>query len=277
MRRVAQSLAVSTLSVLAISTLLGGCSDRPKYKPEPAYSGQKASLPKVPPVPGPATWKNGSNWTIYGVQHSLSNPRHRKEVDNAVLTLDGFVVDVYRPQEPAGKEGCVYPNKAHPPTSKQPYPPKANCDEKGGPLAKIQPPHFSIADKADEKNPAKWVTVMGYASSFIQAEMACDCYKTNKCKMGSTKEDDLALDNNYSSNIVYLGEPKLGSKITVTGLFGTRYSEGSQPTGPLITPFGVIDVTSAKKGKLACADCGITDATSAPKVDFDCMAMFQTK
>jgi hypothetical protein len=274
MRRVASTVVVgSTLAVLGISTLLSGCGDHPKYKAEPAYSGAKASLPKVPQVPGPATWKNGANWTVYGVQHSLNNPRHLKDVNNVVLSIEGYVVDVYRPTEPPGKEGCVFPQKSHPPTSKQPYPPGKTCDEKTGPLAKVEPPHFWIADKADEKNPAKWVQVEGYVSSYIQAYQACDCYKSNKCKIGSTKEDDLALDNNYSSVVTYLGEPKVGSKITVTGFFGTRYAEGSQPTGPLITPFGVIDVTSHKKGKLQCDNCGVVDVTTAQKLDVDCMAV----
>lgn len=278
MRRVASFVVVtSTFVVLASSVLLSGCGDRPKYKPEPAYSGAKASLPKVPPVPGPATWKSGADWTVYGVQHSLNNPRHIKDVNNQVLTIDGYVVNVYHPDEPAGKEGCVYPTKAHPPTSKQPYPPGKTCDEKTGPLAKVEPPHFFIADKADEKNPAKWVEVMGYASSYIQEYMACDCYKSNKCKLGSTKPDDQALDNNYSSNIIYIGEPKVGSKVSVTGFFGTRYAEGSQPTGPLITPFGVVDVTTTKKGKITCQDCGIVDVQTASKIDGDCIAIADGK
>src|ERR1700737_2647964 len=104
MRRVASTVLVASTFVVGLSTLLTGCSDRPKYVPVPAYSGAKASLPKVPAVPGPNTWKNGANWTVYGVQHSLNNPRHLKDVNNAVLTIDGYVVDVYRATEPPGKE-----------------------------------------------------------------------------------------------------------------------------------------------------------------------------
>src|SRR5260370_36994666 len=128
MRRVASTVLVSsTAFVFVVSALLSGCGEHPKYVPLPAYSGAKASLPKVPQVPGPNTWKNGANWTIYGVQHSLNNPRHLKDVNNVVLTIDGYVVDVYRAVEPPGKEGCVYPNKAHPPTAKVPYPPGKGC------------------------------------------------------------------------------------------------------------------------------------------------------
>src|SRR4051794_39834120 len=95
MGRVVSTFAVSTtLLVIAAGASVTGCRDNPKYTPTPAYSGAKASMPKVPQVPGPNTWKNGSNWTVYGVQHSLNHPRHRKEVDATVLTIDGYVVDV---------------------------------------------------------------------------------------------------------------------------------------------------------------------------------------
>jgi hypothetical protein len=257
MRRAAATIAVatSTLVVLGSSLLLTGCGDKAKYKPAPAYSGPKASLPKVPSIPSPATFKEGNAWTIYGIQHQLNSGRHRAEVEGkADTTITGYVVDVYKPTEPKDKEGCIFPTKKHPPTSKQPYPPGVTCDEKGGPLSKVEPPHFWIADKADEKNRAKMVIVMGYVSSYIQQEMARECYKTKKCKLEG-KEDELYMDNNYSSYITVLGEPKIGSKITVTGYFGTRYAEGQQPTGPLVTPFGVIDVSSHKKGKIACDNC----------------------
>jgi hypothetical protein len=253
MRRAAAPIAAtSTFAVLGLSMLvasMSGCGEKLKYKPEPAYSGPKASLPKPPAIPSPATFKEGSAWTIYGLQHQLANPRHRPEVDMKGATITGYVVDIYKPKEPEGKEGCIYPQKKHPPTSKEPTPKGVACD-----TVKYEPPHFYIADSKDEKNPAKMVTVMGYASSYIQQAMAIDFYKKHpEVKIESSKEEDLYMDNNYSSYITILGEPKIGSKVTITGLFGTKYEEGQG--GRRTVPYGIIDITSHKKGKIDCTDC----------------------
>jgi hypothetical protein len=243
MRRVAPIVA-PTLLVLSACALLGGCGDKVKYKPEPAYSGAKANIPKPPAIPAPNTYKDASgSWTIYGLQHQLNNPKHRAEVEGKPATIAGYVVDIYRPKEPAGKEGCIYPQKRAVPTSKEPTPKGVVCD-----TVRYQPPHFWIADNKDEKNPAKMVIVEGYASSFIQQYMAKDWYKDGSKKIDSTKEDDLYLDNNYSSHITILGEPKMGSKVVVTGQFGSKYEEGQG--GRFTTPFGILDVTSHKKGKI---------------------------
>ncbi|MFI5298811.1 MAG: hypothetical protein ACHREM_12005 [Polyangiales bacterium] len=226
-----------------------GCKDKVKYKPEPAYSGEEANLPAVPKIAVASTFKSGADWTIYGVQHQLNNPRHKSEVEQKDLSITGFVVKVYRPEEPKGKEGCVYAQKKHPPTSKEPYPPNMDCTKL---VPQPEPPHFWIADKKDEPNPAKWVMVEGYASTFIQQAMARDWYSKGGHKIDSTKADDLYLDNNYSSQITILGEPKIGSKVVVSGKFGSFYQEGMG--GKAVSPYGIIDVTSTKKGKIDLKD-----------------------
>ncbi len=242
MRRAPIFAITSTLLVVGISTLVGGCGEKLKYKPEPAYSGPKASIPKPPQLPSPATYKSGSNWTIYGLQHQLNNPRHRAEVEMKPATIEGYVVDIYRPKEAPGKEGCIYPTKKHPPTAKEPTPKTVNCDG-----VKFEPPHFFIADTKDEKNPAKMVTVMGYASTYIQQYMARDHYKgKDAAKIAALKDDDKYTDNNYSSIITVLGEPKIGSRVVVAGQFGSKYEEGQG--GRRTSPYGIIDVTSHKKG-----------------------------
>ncbi|GAC1352953.1 MAG: hypothetical protein NVS3B20_16820 [Polyangiales bacterium] len=249
MAQVFRSSTVASVSLtLTLSLLLGACGEKPKYKAEPTYTGAKASVPKVPQLPSVSTFKDGSAWTIYGLQHQLNNPRHRAEVDGKPAVVTGYVVDVYRPVEPPGKQGCVYPPKKSPPTSKDPTPKGVNCDLKG-----IEPPHFYIADNKDEKNRAKMITVMGYASTFIQQYQARDWYKNAAHKIDSTKEDDLYMDNNYSSHITILGEPKVGSKVTITGQFAAKYEEGQG--GRRVEPLGIIDVTSHKKGKIECTDC----------------------
>ena len=239
----------AVVGVCVVLTGLTGCGDKLKYKAEPAYAGTKASIPKPPSIPAANTYKDGASWTVYGLQHQLNNPRHRAEVEGKPVSINGYVVDLYRPKEPAGKEGCIYPQKRALPTSKEPTPKGIVCD-----TVKYEPPHFWIADNKDEKNRAKMVEVMGYASSYIQHYMARDWYKGGAHKIDSPKEDDLYLDNNYSSHITMLGEPKLGSKVTVSGQFGSKYEEGQG--GRLTTPFGVVDVTSHKKGKIEYKDGG---------------------
>ncbi|MGZ3418734.1 MAG: hypothetical protein ACXWUG_30815 [Polyangiales bacterium] len=247
MRRAAPALAISsTLLVVGVSTLVGGCGEKLKYKPEPAYSGAKASIPPVPKIPDTASFKTGSNWTVYGLQHQLNNPRHRAEVDGKPAVIEGYVVDIYRPKEPAGKEGCIYPQKKHPPTSKEPTPKGIDCAP-----VKYEPPHFYIADSKDEKNPAKMITVMGYASSYIQQQMARDEYKKKNldaAKIAALKDDEKYMDNNYSSQITILGEPRVGAKVIVSGQFGAKYQEGQG--GTRTSPYGIVDVTSHKKGKI---------------------------
>ena len=256
MRRAAPIFAISsTLIVVGISTLLTGCGEKLKYKAEPAYSGAKPSLPKVPQVPAPASFKVGNAWTVYGLQHQLNHPRHRVEVDGKAAVIDGYVVKIYRPAEPAGKEGCVYPSKKHPPTSKEPTPKGLDCAPLFAGPNKVEPPHFWIADSKDEKNPAKMVMVMGYASSYIQQFMARDHYKGKKPEeIAAMKDDDKYLDNNYSAQITILGEPKMGSKVSVSGQFGAHYEEGQG--GRATSPYGIIDVTSHKKGKIDYKDGG---------------------
>ncbi|MEO7094976.1 MAG: hypothetical protein ABI175_17085 [Polyangiales bacterium] len=223
--------------------------DGVRYEPQPLYSGPKGVLPTVPRVPGVDTYHDGAAWTVYGLQHQLHNPNHRAEVDMKPASVIGFVVDVYRPTEPTGKAGCIYPTKKHPPTWKHPTPPGVDCSK-----VSFMPPHFSIADRADEKNPAKWITVMGYASTYIQQAMAVAYYDAHpKVQIGSAKEDDLYMDSNYSSFITILGEPRLGSRVTVSGLFGHEYVEGQG--GRRSVPSGIIDATSFKNGKIECDQC----------------------
>jgi hypothetical protein len=245
MRRVAALVLASSSVIMLSSAFLSGCQEKPKYKPEGAYSGAKASVPKVPQIPATSTFKDGANWTVYGIQHHLLSPRHRNEVEMKPASVQGYVIDVYKPVEPKGKEGCIYPTKAHPPTSKEPTPKGIDCADV---VKSIEPPHFWIADSKDEKSKAKAIVVMGYTSTYIQQFMAKDEYKKKNKKPSELKEDDLYMDNNYSAKITILGEPKVGAKVVATGLFGTKYEEGSG--GRRVEPYGIVDITSNKKGKL---------------------------
>lgn len=251
MGRLAPLVAVSsTAFVVALSALASGCKKPIVYKPEPAFSGAKANLPAVVKLPPPSAFKNGANWTVYGLQHQLNSPRHSTEVNGKPVTVAGYVVKVYEPVEPAGKEGCIYPHKKHTPTAKEPNPKGVDCSF----IAKeVEPPHFYIADSKDEKNPSKMIKVMGYFCSYIQLYFAIDWYKTHdpdKVKDPKDRDAELFTDNLCSTQVpnTFLGEPKVGAKVTISGQFGSKYEEGSG--GRAVSPFGIVDVTSFKKGKI---------------------------
>lgn len=246
-------LQISIPSLVVFFSSLGfvclfGCQEKVTYKPEEAYKGPKADLPKPPTLPPASAFKDGERWTVYGVQHHLNHPQHSAEVKDKSLSIVGYVVSVYRPPvEPKGQEGCIYPKRGFTPTERAPWPPGVNCDEL---VKKYEPPHFFIAAQKDEKSPAKMIKVMGYASSYIRQAMARDWYKQHKIDSG--KEEDLYLDNNYGTRITFLGEPKVGSKVVVSGQFGFRFQEGQG--GTAISPWGIIDVASTKKGKIDCIE-----------------------
>lgn len=268
MRRVAL-IASNLVVVLGLCSLsaLGGCQKQPKYTPLPAYSGQKANLPPTPKLHNKADFMvDADTWTVLGLHHHMNSPRHVADVLDKNLKIVGYVVDVYKPDaEPKGKEGCIFPTKRFPPTNKQPNPPGVDCSDV---LKTGEPPHFWISDnKDDAKNAdgkgskisrANSVVVMGYSSTYIQQEIARQWYKDATHEkahqdylLGTTpapKDDDLALDNLYSSKIVYVGEPEVGAKVVITGQFGTHYNEGS--TGQRVEPYGIVDVTSMKHGKI---------------------------
>ena len=84
------------LLLLGVSTglaLVPGCgNNEDAYKPIPAYSGKKATMPSVPTLPS-TPFKQAEAFTIYGAVHHLNSAIHNKDVTEKEITLVGWIVD----------------------------------------------------------------------------------------------------------------------------------------------------------------------------------------
>jgi hypothetical protein len=233
-----------SLTVFAMSSLFTmACEDNTlKYVPHSAYSGAvKPDLPAVPALPPPEAYKKGDVWTVMGLQHHLNSPNHVKEVDGKMLSAEGFVVKVYTPDEPKEYAGCINPIKGRAPTAKEPFPKEKKCEDI---ISTTEPPHFWIADNANEKSEAKMIAVYGYYSSAIQAYIGREEYKTKNRldKLLTLKCDsEMYSDNNYGACIYIFGEPKVGAKVKIKGKFAITFNAGT--TSNAVSPFGIFDVT----------------------------------
>src|SRR5882762_11793672 len=90
-RRFAPSLLVCAASI-AFGAFAPGCgqTDEP-YKPVPAFSGRKASLPAVPTMPTKAV-KSGDSYTVYGAMHHLRSRVHNPDVASKDISITGYIV-----------------------------------------------------------------------------------------------------------------------------------------------------------------------------------------
>ena len=114
------TLAMHTLRTLGIAGLLiasAGCGgDDNPYKPTPAWSGKKASLP-APAALATTPIKAGDSYTVYGAIHQLRSLLHGKDVTANPISITGYVIDsnVGRAPECAiHKTGKADPDKCTP-------------------------------------------------------------------------------------------------------------------------------------------------------------------
>jgi hypothetical protein len=191
-------------ALIAIAGLLGlaapvaGCgqSDEP-YKPMPAFSGRKATLPPVPTLPNKPI-KVGDVYTVFGATHHLRSRVHNPEVNGKDITIAGYIVKTNLPDAP--------PCAVH----KTGKGDKEDC--------KSPVPAFWIADdKGDDKNAIK---VMGWASNFSQIYDAIA--KTGKnYKKGETPKDEFwAVD-------IPDPIPNVDAKVQVTGNFAVSFTKAT--------------------------------------------------
>jgi hypothetical protein len=186
--------ALRTFGIAALLAAAAGCGgeDNP-YKPQPAWSGKKASLP--PPAALATTpIKAGDAYTVYGAIHQLRSLLHGKEVTANPITVTGYIVDsnVGRAPECAiHKVGKADPDKCAP-----------------------EVPSFWIADDKGNMKGSK-IRVVAWARNYA---VICDAMKAyNKLKPGEqpTKpvNDDIlnvALPNPL---------PSIGAKVKITGAY----------------------------------------------------------
>lgn len=199
-RRVATVLFLCAAPV-SLGALAAGCgqTDEP-YKPVPAFSGRKASLPAVPTLPTKAL-KVGDGYTVYGATHHLRSRVHNADVAGKDLTITGYIVKTNLPEAPA----CAVHKTG-----------KGDKDD-----CKAAVPAFWIADdKGDDKNSIK---VMGWASNFAQIFDAVQKY-SGGAKGG--KEPEAVKDEFWAVDIPN-PIPNVGAKVSVSGNFGVSFTKAT--------------------------------------------------
>jgi hypothetical protein len=198
-RRVAPASFVCTAS-LALAALASGCgqNDEP-YKPAPAYSGRRASLPGVPTLPTKAI-KVGDGYTVHGAIHHLRSRVHNSDVNGKDLTISGYIVKTNLPDAPA----CAVHKTG-----------KGDKDDCKAPV-----PAFWIADdKGDDKNAIK---VMGWASNFAQIFDAVQKYSAPK----GAKDVEPVKDEFWALDIPN-PIPNVGAKVQVNGNYAVSFTKAT--------------------------------------------------
>ncbi len=186
--------ALRTLGIAAILAAAAGCGgDDNPYKPQPAWSGKKASLP-APPTMAATPIKSGDSYTVYGAIHQLRSLLHGKEVTANPITVTGYVVDsnIGRAPECAiHKTGKGDPDKCTP-----------------------EVPSFWISDTKGDMKGVK-IRVVGWARNFA---VICDAMKAyNKLKPGEQPTKPV------NDDILNVAEPNplpaIGAKVKITGAY----------------------------------------------------------
>ncbi|MFO0677284.1 MAG: hypothetical protein U0169_12180 [Polyangiaceae bacterium] len=209
---------VSSVSVLAMSVVSTGCganNDEP-YKPAPAWTGRKASLP-APPANIVMPPKVGDTYSVARIIHDLRSRIHEKEVNGKEVTITGYIVESNIPTAPK----CAQ----HPTGKKDPE----NCT--------TEIPSFWIGDvKGDDKG--KKIRVLGWASNFANVYDAMQKYKGLK-----EAPKKLVMDELKGVEIPF-PLPAVGAKVKVTGKYGYTYQGSglvSDPNNGVLT-YGKVEV-----------------------------------
>ncbi len=203
------------LALGAASALLSlGCGSKElPYKPKPAYSGKKASLPAVPSLPNKSK-KEGDAYNIWGATHDLRSIVHAKDFRGKEIKLVGWIIKTNysvackdESKRSDGEDDCVpkcaihKTGKADPPDCKAPV------------------PTFWIADSKDEKDwKTKAIAVKGFASNFAQMYTLIDAIDT---------KDDAALQDEFFGMDLPNPMPNVGGKVKVTGTYGVTYTKST--------------------------------------------------
>ncbi len=199
------TLAVpATLAALAIAS--SGCGgDENPYKPQPAWSGKRASLPAPASLPTTPIKTGDGSYSVYGAIHQLRSLMHAKDVTANPITITGYIVDSNVPRAP----DCAIhkTGKADP----------ENCN------AEI--PSFYIADEKGNMKGLK-IRVVGWARNFAVVYDAMVAY--NKVKAGSQPTEKEVVNDDILNVPVPFPLPSVGAKVRITGSYNTSKTVGSQ-------------------------------------------------
>jgi hypothetical protein len=206
--RPVRALFVCAAPVVILAALPGCGQTEEPYKPIPAFSGRKASLPAVPTLPNKPI-KSGDVYSVWGVQHQLRSRVHNTEVNGKDLTISGYIVKTNLAEAP---ECAVHKTG------------KGDKEDCKPPI-----PAFWIADeKGDQKNAIK---VMGWASNFAQVYDGIQKYSAPAV---AGKETEVVKDEFWGQDIPN-PIPNVGAKVTVTGTYGVSFTKATSgvETDPL--------------------------------------------
>ncbi len=218
-KRIAAVLVMASVGVVGLVPGCGGNEDT--YKPVPAWSGRKASLPSVPSLPNTPI-KNGADYTIYGSIHQLNSSIHSADVNNKDITIVGYIVKSN--MNTVDKCAIHKTGKADP----------EGC--------KTEIPTFWISDtkgelKDGDKRQA--IRVMGWASNFANVFDAIEKYKNLK---EAPPEKDIVKDELWAVPVPY-PLPAMDAKVRVTGKYGVNFARSS--TGVEADPVnGIMNVAT---------------------------------
>ena len=164
--------ALRTLGIAALLAAAAGCGgDDNPYKPQPAWSGKKASLPAPPTLPSHAHQDGRLPTRSTAPSTSFAACSTRKDVTANPITITGYIVDsnVGRAPECAiHKTGKADPDKCTP-----------------------EVPSFWISDNKGDMKGLK-IRVVGWARNFA---VICDAMKAyNKLKPGEQPKEPVNDD-----------------------------------------------------------------------------------
>jgi hypothetical protein len=199
------ALILAVVAPLAVGAGCGGNNDEP-YKPQPAWSGKKASIPAPPSLPTTPI-KVGDAFTVYGAQHHLRSLIHNKEITANAISITGYIVDSNIMRAP---ECAIHDTGKKDPDS---------CVD-------IPIPSFWIADnKGDMKGPK--IRVLGWARNFAVVWHAM--WELSKSKDGKDKDGkDLVVNDDILNVPMPFPIPNVGAKVKLTNVhFGVSYRGGS--------------------------------------------------
>lgn len=195
---------VSPLALVLVAASVLGCggNDEP-YKPTPAFSGRKANIPPVPPLPNNPIKAGGDAYTVFGAIHQLRSRYHDKDVTTKSITIQGYIVESNIPTAPA----CA----VHPMGKKDPD----DCKD-------IPIPSFWIADNKGDTKGQK-IRVLGWARNFAVIYDAMQKYKNLK---EPPKEKEVVKDEVWQADVPW-PIPSVGAKVKITGKYGYSFQKAS--------------------------------------------------
>jgi hypothetical protein len=208
---VASVASVMAGTLLAALPLAGtGCNgnDEP-YKPQPAFSGRKASLPTPPTLVSTPKKASDGSYTVFGAIHDLKNRIHSSEITSKdAITISGYIVQTN--YDTAAK--CLQ----HPTGKKDPD----NCPPPG---TVTEIPSFWIADQKGDTKGQK-IRVLGWAKNWATVFDAMKKYKDMKEVKDPAK--DLVKDDVWSVDVPF-PLPAVDAQVKVTGKYGYTFTKAS--------------------------------------------------